>query len=58
MFTHYSSRRLMPSGLKTILGALVALLSATVSARAGDADLAIPDLNDGTFTSLGGISAW
>jgi K(+)-stimulated pyrophosphate-energized sodium pump len=58
MFTHHSSRRLKPSLAKTILGALVALLLTTVSARAGDADLSIPDLHDGHFTSLGGISAW
>ena len=28
------------------------------SARAGEADLAIPDLHQGTFDTLGGISAW
>ncbi|MGH7225417.1 MAG: sodium/proton-translocating pyrophosphatase, partial [Gemmataceae bacterium] len=43
----------------TILGALAALLVATASAHAGEADLAIPDLREGHFTIFGGsISAW
>ncbi|HEY7153998.1 MAG TPA: sodium/proton-translocating pyrophosphatase, partial [Gemmataceae bacterium] len=55
MFTPYTSRR--PS-LKTILGALAALLVMAASVHASEANLAIPDLHQGTFTSLGGISAW
>jgi K(+)-stimulated pyrophosphate-energized sodium pump len=58
MFTAYFWRRTRWTGVATLLGALAALLLTTTSARAGDADLAIPDLHDGTFTSLGGISAW
>ncbi len=37
--------------------AVIVLLSAT-GASASDADLAIPDLHQGHFDSLGGISAW
>jgi K(+)-stimulated pyrophosphate-energized sodium pump len=44
--------------MKGILPAVVAWLTAASAARAGEADLAIPDLRQGTFTSLGGISAW
>jgi K(+)-stimulated pyrophosphate-energized sodium pump len=44
---------LKPSGL-----AVAALLLAGTPSRAGEAALAIPDLHQGTFTSLGGISAW
>jgi K(+)-stimulated pyrophosphate-energized sodium pump len=58
MFTPYASRRPRWPSLKTILGALAALLLTAASAHAGEADLAIPDLHQGTFTSLGGISAW
>jgi K(+)-stimulated pyrophosphate-energized sodium pump len=41
-----------------ILGSLAVLLLASAPAHGGEADLAIPDLHEGTFTSLGGISAW
>jgi K(+)-stimulated pyrophosphate-energized sodium pump len=58
MFTPYASRRPRRPSLKTILGALAALLLMAASAHASEADLAIPDLHQGTFTSLGGISAW
>jgi K(+)-stimulated pyrophosphate-energized sodium pump len=58
MFTHDFLRRLRLSNLKPILCALAVLLLAAASAHAGEADLAIPDLHQGTFTSLGGISAW
>jgi K(+)-stimulated pyrophosphate-energized sodium pump len=45
--------------LWTLLASLVVVLSAGSSARASDADLAIPDLHQGHFTILGGeISAW
>src|SRR5437588_6646055 len=42
--------------LAVLAAALVSLLIG--SARAGEADLAIPDLHAGHFDSLGGISAW
>jgi K(+)-stimulated pyrophosphate-energized sodium pump len=42
-----------------IVGALAVLLFAATSAHASDADLAIPDLHEGTFNILGiSISAW
>src|SRR5438309_1445592 len=44
--------------LKILLCSVALLLATGTMARAGDADLAIPDLHEGTFTSLGGISAW
>jgi hypothetical protein len=44
--------------LTLILGVFVVLLLSGTAARAGETDLAIPDLREGTFTSLGGISAW
>jgi len=58
MITSYICRRLRLSNLTAILGALAVLLAASASAYASEADLAIPDLHEGTFTSLGGISAW
>ncbi|HEY7426464.1 MAG TPA: sodium-translocating pyrophosphatase [Gemmataceae bacterium] len=58
MFTQYFSRRPRLSSLKVILGALAALLLTVASAQASEADLAIPDLHEGRFDSLGGISAW
>ncbi len=58
MFTRYLARTWRASRPKTILAALAALFLATTAGRAGEADLAIPDLHAGTFTSLGGISAW
>ncbi len=52
-----SDRR--PSALKPILGALALLLLAGSAARAGEADLAIPNLDKGNFTLAGRIiSAW
>jgi K(+)-stimulated pyrophosphate-energized sodium pump len=45
--------------LWTVLASLVVVLSAGATARASDADLAIPDLHEGKFTIFGGeISAW
>jgi K(+)-stimulated pyrophosphate-energized sodium pump len=44
--------------LKPILGALLFLLLAATAAHAGEADLAIPDLHEGKYDTLGGISAW
>ncbi len=44
--------------LKPIACALLGLFLMASSVHAGEADLAIPDLHAGTFTSLGGISAW
>src|SRR4051794_9277559 len=51
-----SSRRWLPT--LTFLFALGVLLLTGDTARASEADLAIPDLHQGHFTSLGGISAW
>src|SRR5579871_6406556 len=58
MITPYFSRRTLLPKLAAILGVLAALLLSAASAHASEADLAIPDLHEGTFTSLGGISAW
>jgi K(+)-stimulated pyrophosphate-energized sodium pump len=44
--------------VKLLAGSLLALLLATATATASEADLAIPDLHYGTFSTLGGISAW
>src|SRR5262249_1747859 len=46
------------SYLKTLAWSIGILLLTAMSAHAGEADLAIPDLHAGTFESLGGISAW
>src|SRR5579885_2057219 len=48
----------MMSSLKRMGLALALLLLAGVSARASEAELAIPDLHEGHFPTLGGISAW
>src|SRR5579875_1426896 len=58
MITPYFWRQLRLSNLTAILGAVAVLLTATASGHAGEADLAIPDLHEGHFTSLGGLSAW
>src|SRR5579884_2700928 len=58
MITSYFRRQLRLSNVTAILGALAALFVTAVSAHAGEADLAIPDLHEGHFTSLGGLSAW
>jgi K(+)-stimulated pyrophosphate-energized sodium pump len=58
MITLYSARRPRLSSLKIVLGALAALLVAATSACASEADLAIPDLHAGKFSTLGGLSAW
>ncbi len=58
MITASFLRRLCPASFKTMIVALTALFLATATGRAGDADLAIPDLDAGHFASLGGISAW
>ena len=44
--------------LAAILCAVTVLLLTGSQAGASEGDLAIPDLHEGTFTSLGGISAW
>src|SRR5688572_24700953 len=45
--------------LNPALWSLALLLLAGTPAHAGEADLAIPDLHEGTFTFFGGtISAW
>src|SRR5260370_18044829 len=49
---------LMLKRLTPFLVALAVLLLTGTPARASEADLAIPDLHEGHFTSLGGISAW
>src|SRR5581483_5069293 len=41
-----------------IFGALAVLLLTAASGYASEADLAIPDLHEGRFHSLGDISAW
>jgi K(+)-stimulated pyrophosphate-energized sodium pump len=59
MITTYVWRRLRPSNLIAVLGALAVLLVASASAHASEADLAIPDLHEGHFSILGiSISAW
>jgi K(+)-stimulated pyrophosphate-energized sodium pump len=44
--------------LNPITLALALVLFASSGAWAGESDLAIPDLHEGTFPRLGGISAW
>jgi K(+)-stimulated pyrophosphate-energized sodium pump len=44
--------------LKPFLLAVLALFITGSTLHAGEANLAIPDLHEGKFTSLGGISAW
>src|SRR3954468_574117 len=53
-------RRRFASAGRIIAALAVALVSMLVvgSVRAGEADLAIPDLHQGKFATLGGISAW
>jgi K(+)-stimulated pyrophosphate-energized sodium pump len=58
MFMPSASLRSRLPGLKMIVAALALLLLAATSARASEADLAIPDLHEGHFATLGGISAW
>ncbi len=58
MFIPYAMPRLRRASLTVILGSLAVLLLTAASAHASEADLAIPDLHKGTFTSLGGLSAW
>ncbi|MGE5195182.1 MAG: sodium/proton-translocating pyrophosphatase, partial [Deltaproteobacteria bacterium] len=44
--------------LKMFAQSVGIFLLAVTAAHAGEADLAIPDLHEGKFASLGGISAW
>lgn len=44
--------------VKSLLWSLGICVFFASSALAGEADLAIPDLHKGTFSSLGGITAW
>jgi K(+)-stimulated pyrophosphate-energized sodium pump len=44
--------------LLLVLAASLVLLALAAPCHASEADLAIPNLHEGTFTSLGGISAW
>src|SRR5438552_12646276 len=44
--------------LKLIAGSGVLLLLSAARATAGEADLAIPDLHNGSFPHLGGITPW
>ena len=44
--------------LVPLLGMFALLLMSAAPALASEADLAIPDLHKGSFSSLGGISAW
>jgi K(+)-stimulated pyrophosphate-energized sodium pump len=44
--------------LLPMLGVFALLLLSAAPALASEADLAIPDLHKGSFSSLGGISAW
>src|SRR5262245_28949603 len=44
--------------LRLIACSLLVLLLAATVVHASEAELAIPDLHEGKFTSLGGISAW
>src|SRR5262245_21606725 len=45
-------------GLALVLFAVVVFVLTGAMARAGESDLAIPDLTQGHFNTLGGISAW
>src|SRR4051794_12982758 len=45
-------------GLTPILWSVAVLLLTGATTRASEGELAIPDLTKGTFTSLGGITAW
>jgi K(+)-stimulated pyrophosphate-energized sodium pump len=58
MITPYVRRQLRLSNLTVMVAALAVLLMAAATGHASEADLAIPDLHEGHFTSLGGISAW
>jgi K(+)-stimulated pyrophosphate-energized sodium pump len=58
MITPYVRRQLRLSNLTVIVAALSVLLMTAASGHASEADLAIPDLHEGHFTSLAGISAW
>ncbi len=58
MTTSYAQRRFRLSNLTMIFGALAVLLLTAASGYASEADLAIPDLHEGRFHSLGDISAW
>jgi K(+)-stimulated pyrophosphate-energized sodium pump len=54
-----SSRSLLAKLLKPVLWSVAVLLLSGTTARAGDADLAIPDLHEGHFTIAGQqVSAW
>src|ERR1700729_2745051 len=53
-----SPRPFGPLLLNPILWAAFVLLLTAAGAGASEADLAIPDLHQGHFDSLGGISAW
>jgi len=44
--------------LKFVTGSVLLLLISATPLLASEADLAIPDLHYGTFSTLGGISAW
>src|SRR6516165_1609988 len=44
--------------LRLLAWSIPVLLIAGAKASAGEADLAIPDLHEGKFDKLGGISAW
>jgi Na+/H+-translocating membrane pyrophosphatase len=46
------------NSLKHLAWSIPLLLIAATKGFAGEADLAIPDLHDGKFDKLGGISAW
>ncbi len=49
--------RLKAAALR-VFGAVALILATAAPAVASEADLAIPDLHEGKFDSLGGISAW
>ncbi len=54
----YQEGKVVKQRLMLVAWSLLTLLIATTSAHASEADLAIPNLKYGTFSSLGGISAW
>src|SRR5438874_10953908 len=55
---HLSKNRRQLARIATTLLAYLLPLLASAVAAASEADLAIPDLHEGKFATLGGISAW
>src|SRR5262245_12308477 len=58
MTNQLTATRLLSTRFWPLLLSVAALLLIAATAVASEADLAIPDLHEGHFASLGGISAW